>query len=835
MRVQAPRLRRWAAAMFASALAVLPALPPSPANAYVGTFTLALIKVSYSDWRTHRYDDAQLTAAANEMRTYFSQLSNRRLDFQVRLGRADLSQAKDYYWAPCAVEGVETRRPCPPDLIADAQAAAVGNGLSMAGVNGVAVLSPFQRGDGDYSRGTYSWLFEGCSDPTCPERTARPANPPGPSQVWWSFWAHEFGHQIESIGGTDFDAPFAGHTSGYASGYDLMDSGYPDGESIYALTPPETSTRHFIFRDWLPPSKVQRVEAPTDGSTRTTRYRLAPLSVSPESTTALQGLKLPISTGVYITVEARRRSGADSYNTGPGIFDEGIHLMSVHEQDLLPVTPIDSCDYIGSGGCVRSDTDPRQLECRAAGARNLTASRPYCWPYALWHDGDTYDDPTNNIRIRVLAYDPASNTQEVEVVRGLQGGRPNLSITPWLTPPSNTWETRDIWIDSSCNGYGTFLYGLEPDLVTPRGNGDDPCANHENRIYARVTNTGSGPARNVVVNFSRSDPLGVGVGPQASWAGVGTASQATFPELGELGVGASAVVWVPWTPTVDVSMRPDRTSFAYHSCVRVSVQPAVGEVEFGNNNAQENISNFQVFTGAVMGRSQSSEDDVPPYELQMATVDAGAPGIATGSIHLKNEGKAGDPATRTFWIDTKADLPPGTLYSVGDDLPSVTLAAGEVRNLPVTVKLPLGIPPGRQYKLEVQATTLTTHVNMAVSPDSPFREHVHSTVVGGVTVGVRTVDPSTMKLEATQSPTSGLISVVGNLSPAPLDGPAYVTLDYVDPTGAATPQLVSVDASGTFRGVFQASGKPGGWSVRGIWSGTLRTSSALTTVSANLQ
>ena len=28
-----------------------------------------------------------------------------------------------------------------------------------------------------------------------------------------------------------------------------------------------------------------------------------------------------------------------------------------------------------------------------------------------------------------------------------------MFIVPWLTPPMNTYETVDIWVDSSCNGY----------------------------------------------------------------------------------------------------------------------------------------------------------------------------------------------------------------------------------------------------------------------------------------------------------------------------------------------------------------------------------------------
>ena len=95
--------------------------------------------------------------------------------------------------------------------------------------------------------------------------------------------------------------------------------------------------------------------------------------------------------------------------------------------------------------------------------------------------------------------------------------RPDVMIRPWLSPPLNTWETTDIWVDGSCNGYSpvTFMYGA----YTPPGdsaslgysNGDSPCANHENRVYARVRNIGNDSAANVVVHFQVTDPLGVGM------------------------------------------------------------------------------------------------------------------------------------------------------------------------------------------------------------------------------------------------------------------------------------------------------------------------------------
>ena len=34
-----------------------------------------------------------------------------------------------------------------------------------------------------------------------------------------------------------------------------------------------------------------------------------------------------------------------------------------------------------------------------------------------------------------------------------------MMIYPWTSPPGDTWETTDIWVDSPVNGYGTYRYG----------------------------------------------------------------------------------------------------------------------------------------------------------------------------------------------------------------------------------------------------------------------------------------------------------------------------------------------------------------------------------------
>jgi hypothetical protein len=87
-----------------------------------------------------------------------------------------------------------------------------------------------------------------------------------------------------------------------------------------------------------------------------------------------------------------------------------------------------------------------------------------------------------------------------------------VALHPWTSPPGNTWETTDIWIDSPVNGFGIYSFGFWNDLSgnpVPVGNGDIPVIGMANRVYARVRNIGGATATDVVVHWERTDPPGV--------------------------------------------------------------------------------------------------------------------------------------------------------------------------------------------------------------------------------------------------------------------------------------------------------------------------------------
>ncbi len=814
-----------AVGLFASTVSIVH--NPAPARARTGIFRLALIQVSTTDATVHRYTQAQLRDAADEIKQYFDWLSNGTLDVQVRVGKAELSHDRDYYFGPCDPDsaGTETRHPCPPFLQQDAMQEAVDNGLSLDGVHGVGLLFPWADGDVTYGAFTphvsgtspdrdflQSFLFEDCDPyPSCPQRFSTPTDTPGPSHVYWNAWAHEFGHQLQQIDGIVLYGNWNGHAAGYGDGYDLMDSGYPDSESVYGLSAPDIGDKR-IFPGWLPPSKIRTIPRPSSGMT-TNDVTLSPITVASSTTTHFQGIKIPIAPGVYETVEARRRTRADSLDVHPGIWDQGIHIQQVFENADPPVVTVDSCDtLVVSGGCIRDSSDPRTAMCPAS-ARTAADSRPFCYPFPLWHPGNTYADTVNNVTIDVRSYDSTSNTYVVRVMRGVPAGIPDVSITPWLTAPLNTWETKDVWIDSSCNGFGVYQFGVGAD-GEPNGNGDQPCANHPNRLYARITNIGTADATDVVVSFDRANPLGVGIARATGWAGIRTVTFNDFSGLASIARGDHVDVWVPWNPVVPASAITDPTGFAFHSCVRVHARPVAGEVVYANQDGAGEQENFFYFQAQTSGGRAGGRDEGPI--------------ILRGKIFLRNiDTKKGTTKPRTFFFATHDNFPDGWEFSVYGGRRAITLAPGQVAQIPIKVVVPADAPTGRIFRLDVSAGTPVDLVNRAI-PRNYFVSRVHHTytVVAGDVIAVHTVKPSKIDLQATQDG-DGNISVTGTVIPG-IKG-TYITIDYIDSKGVVTSHLIQTDPSGAFTDDLKG-GDDHEWTVRALWVGNMAFSSARTEI-----
>ncbi len=274
-------------------------------------------------------------------------------------------------------------------------------------------------------------------------------------------------------------------------------------------------------------------------------------------------------------VSVRRRVLGDDLNgffTPIGIPDEGVIIERVNE-----------------------GADPNvKVIGRGAGP---SCSDFGCNRNELWHEGETFIGDGLMIYV-VLKTD--DDDYEVQVTCNTQALQPDVMIEPWTSPPGNTWETTDIWVDSPVNGFDNFKYGMWSDLhggTVPIGNGDNPAVGQVNRLYARVRNVGTQAATNVVVHWDITDPPGLGIAGASGWLELGSVSPAQFPALANIPAGGTADVYLEWTPNFPLTAEQLAAgTFAFHTCVRVRIDPVPGELVFGNQDGdreQENLSYFE--------------------------------------------------------------------------------------------------------------------------------------------------------------------------------------------------------------------------------------------------
>ena len=820
-----------AVALLAAAVLTL-FIPPSAwaSGPVTGPYKIVVIQVTYTDDTTRADTLDNLNLAAGEVHDYFSKLSYGALDAQLTMVQVALTQPKSHYWTACPSADDAGKMCLTGDLAGDAAEIAGAAGTSFAGVKALSILSPcntypaydnFTAG-GDtvlnsaHAHATVHQVF----DTECAHVASTEFLPLGPSNVDWHAWAHELGHTIQKDGGNMFS-----HPGGYSSGYDLMDSCYPCGETVYSLSgsPVVANEHNTSFPGWLPASKTVVIDRPASGSAGGT-YVLEPVAKpDPSATVAPRGIKLPLDGGRAIFIEARTNTGADARSYG--MFDEGVHMYLAQEGAIVdgwpkPLTMLDACATTEPGGCITDgNTDPRASSCPSVA--HLSASHGYCWPYNLWHVGDTFNDPIDGIIMHVNG--TVGDGYGVTVTRNVPPGRPDVFLYPWLTAPMNTYETVDIWVDSSCNGYEADVgpdglrYGRRPDH-TVVGNGDDPCANHENRIYAHIRNGGSLAANNVVVHFQVTSPLGVG--DSGAWTDAGSF---TIPSLA---AGAEQDVFVAWTPSVTLTAAQIASGhFNFHSCVKIVIDPPSGDLVTSNKTAQENFDNFE----AVRDRVTHSYT-IPDHRFYVAN-NYGLMRHNMNSLTAASMGKVPADFSKPIQLSIDSDMPAGWVYEVNGGANEFTLAPHEVRQVPVVIKVPDGTPTAQTFSLRVTAYAQHHMINPVLPASDPRRWHFGWMAENGVVEGVLTVDPSKLDIEgeykcpppATVAVFPGTLRIKGHLDP---EIATIVTLDY-SPTlgGAMVSHQVHTNAAGLFTDTLPVG--TGIYQVRAIWQGNLAFSSSV--------
>ena len=311
----------------------------------------------------------------------------------------------------------------------------------------------------------------------------------------------------------------------YNSDYSLMANGIPSDLNVYSQSiEPATG--------WFDTSLNQEIVHSGDDGMFYLRSRSADVSGQ------LQSLKIEISSDKYYLVEAVKQWSEDAW-----VADEGVLIYMVGGPFEHP-----NDDY-------HSPTD------------------------TLWQVGEIFYDNFHHIFINVTSIGEDGFSMYVSNNVGV----PDPKITKWGSPEGSPppYESPDIWVDSFANGYYVYRH---TDNGQPIGNGDEPWANHENRLYARIHNVGDANAYDVTVRFYFRHPISAG---NPNWDLIGEALLEIVPARGY------NVAMVPWTPEIEVS--PGESGLvAVHGCIRVVIEPYPGEATGLNNMAQENIVHFEV-------------------------------------------------------------------------------------------------------------------------------------------------------------------------------------------------------------------------------------------------
>lgn len=336
--------------------------------------------------------------------------------------------------------------------------------------------------------------------------------------------AHELGHQL--------GAPT--HYGGIFVGTAVRDTITP--WDIMGLSP---TLNHFLGypkadRGWVPAGPRIVTVGPPVAAPLDQTITLRPL----EQTTALpQVIRIPFTSGspfVGYMVENRRQINGDEL-----LPSQGVLISAVDES---PNSVIRAFVMEDPSDPLNLDQAPLEVaEAFTDATRNLTVT-------VLSQNGDNYD-----VRVQ---YAPSATTFDP-------------AITPWGAPP---WETADIWIDSQRNMFDTYLY--TDGSGNPIGNGDDAWVDHDNRVYVRVDNKGTGTATNVRVQVYVNSPPGMGdAGP--NWDYLGTF---VIPSIAGGGNGRGFILWHP--------------TVAAHTCIKAVILDTPGELLTSNNVAQENVTHF---------------------------------------------------------------------------------------------------------------------------------------------------------------------------------------------------------------------------------------------------
>lgn len=496
----------------------------------------------------------------------------------------------------------------------------------------------------------------------------------------WGRWAHEMGHAFQEGG--------PAHPSNYNSSFELMDNLLPGQSGVFE------KLDNMGFPGWMPPSKYVPISQANGGE----QICLWAMEYKPGDQPNPQAIKAKITDSLYYMISVRRAVNGDEISPIP---DQGVLIERVVEGADQWVT------VRGKGG-----------------DRNR-----------LWQDGDIFDGGADGIQILINKKVDEDNFC-INVRYDKRATQPDVGLHPWTSPPGNTWETTDIWIDSPVNGYSTgpadyastYRNGAWNDLSgnpVPRGNGDNPAVGMVNRLYARVRNMGTSPATDVVVKWEITDPPGVGISGANGWAGVGSVDKTTFPALAAIAPGAFVDVWVAWTPNIALTEEQIAAGiFYFHTCVRVKVDPVAGETALGNQDGDREQENIDYFQAVSAGGGPSAVYD--------------------SFITIRNDDLF---EKKYFNLTLEGDIPPDWIVKINGGTDGVLLDPDETRQIPVYIEPRGPAVVGSVFGADIYASSLELLVNDL----DPKDKHPADMTLGGARVEAHVLLPTQIECSARDS------------------------------------------------------------------------------------
>ncbi|MFX1537263.1 MAG: M12 family metallo-peptidase [Promethearchaeota archaeon] len=576
-------------------------------------------------------------------------------------------------------------------------------------------------------------------------------NSPDPESAVWGRVAHEMGHSF-GLGHTHQD---------YNSYYALMARAYPSDLNVYSQMQPEIG--------WFDTSTNQETFYPGDAeNTFVVRPRSLDISGDLQS---LQVVVTYFSWGVikypftYYLVEVVNQTSEDGW-----VSDEGVLIYFVD-----PFSGVEPC----------TDMD----------AKSGTATLVDC----LYDVGETFADSANSITIEVVS---KAGYDGYLIRVNNDAGPTDLMIRPWGSEGSiSNWESPDIWVDSPINGWNFYRY--RDNLGNPIGVGDDPWIEHRNKLWATIHNIGGTTVTDAKVKFYERVPIGIG-GP---WNLIDETTVTISPLT-------SKDVYVNWTP--ELSECTCATGIVrLHGCVKVVIEPVTGEINTGNNEAQENIDYYEITPGTPGLGTQWG-----PLCLCILIINPLPYPISAYFNFMR------DPS-QWQWRN-QSETPFGRFYDLDvEESKAFTLELNIAEDIPFETLIEAGVVMRTVFEEE--------------TGEQEFTGDIHLEAIGGVSIMAQTLYRSSMNLTArpdgnTTIEVTGTLFALDNAPPTVVgDGiPGEDRYIYLELTKGATTygtKVVEIEVGGVFSHSFTDITARGEYTITAYYGGSnaLASSSASTT------